>query len=106
MSDTVDVYCNQFQLNFTAYDSTLNFLVSSPMPPAPGSVLQAERVATVRMSLEHIKVLAFVLQRQIIQFERQSGVQIPIPVEVLNSLRIGPEDWQSFWGRQEGGMPT
>jgi len=105
MTDPVDLYSNQFQINMSAYDSTLNFLVSNPIPPAPGSTPQAERVATIRMSLEHLKVLAFLLHRQLIQFEGQAGVQIPIPMEVLNALRIGLEDWQSFWRREEGGMP-
>ncbi len=105
MPDPVDVYCNQFQIHVSPYDGTLNFFVSNPTPPAPGSTPPIERVATIRMSLEHLKVLAFFLHRQVAQFEGQAGVQIPIPVEVLNGLRIGLEDWQAFW-RQEGGMPS
>ncbi len=105
MSDPLDVYSNQFQIHVSPYDGTLNFFVSSPTPPAPGSTPQIERVATIRMSLEHLKVLAFLLHRQVTQFEGQAGVQIPIPTEVLNGMRIGLEDWQSFW-RQAGGMPS
>lgn len=96
MADPVDLYSDQFQVNIGPYGCTLNFSVSSPMPPAPGSIPGSERLASVRMSLEHLKVMAFILHRQVKQYEQQTGVRIQVPVEVLNSLRIGPEDWESF----------
>lgn len=99
MPEPVDVYADQFQINTGAYGCTLNFLASNPIPPAPGSAPQADRLATVRMSLEHLKIMTFILHRQLLQYETQTGVTIPIPVTVLNSLGIGPEDWQAFWRR-------
>ena len=35
--ETVDVYSDQFQINQGAYGCSLNFMVSQPTPPAPGS---------------------------------------------------------------------
>lgn len=99
MPDPVDVYADQFQVNTGPYGCTLNFFASSTQPPAPGSAPQAERVASVRMSLEHLKVMTFILHRQLTEYERQSGVRIPIPQEVLNALRIGREDWDGLWPR-------
>jgi hypothetical protein len=49
------------------------------------------------MSLEHLKVVAFLFRRQLVQYERQQGIQVPIPTDVLNRLEIGPEDWRGFW---------
>jgi hypothetical protein len=49
------------------------------------------------MSLEHLKVMTYVVRRQVLEYERQSGVRIQIPQEVLNALRIGREDWDTFW---------
>jgi hypothetical protein len=97
MPEPIDVYADQFGLNVGAYGSSLNFFVSSATPPAPGTAPHTERLATIRMSLEHLKVMAFVMRRQILQYEQQTGVNIQIPVEVLNGLRISREDWDAIW---------
>ena|SRR3989442_15162560 len=97
MEEPVDVYSDQFQINLNAYGCTLNFLISSPSPPAPGAVPQIDRLATVRMSLEYLKIMAFLLHRQLIQYEQQTGVSIPLPIQILTSLQIRQEDWHAFW---------
>jgi len=97
MGEPADVYCDQFQINLNAYGCNLNFLISSHLPPAPGAVPQSERLATVRMSLEHLKIMTFLLHRQLLQYEQQSGVSIPLPVQILTALQIRQEDWQAFW---------
>jgi hypothetical protein len=97
MPDPLDVYADQFQVHTGPYGCTLNFLLTSPSPPPPGSPLQAGRVATVRMSLEHLKVMAFMLRQQVLEYERRTGVQVQLPAEMLNQLRIGREDWDALW---------
>jgi hypothetical protein len=97
MLEPIDVYSDQFGLNVGAYGTALNFSVSGATPPAPGTAPHTERLATIRMSLEHLKVMAFVIRRQILQYEQQTGVNIQVPVEVLNSLRISREDWDTLW---------
>jgi hypothetical protein len=49
------------------------------------------------MSLEHMKVMAFMLRRQLLQFEENTGVRVQVPQEVLNQLRVGREDWDRHW---------
>ena len=98
MPDSVDVYSDQLGLNIGPFGCALNFAVSAAVPPAGGGVLPGQHVATVRMSLEHAKAIAFILQRQLLQYERASGIEIPIPQDVLNQLRVGREDWNAFWG--------
>jgi len=97
MNEIPDVYCDQFQINLSPYGATLNFSISPAIPPPPGGVVQAERKATVRMSLQHLKLMAFILQRQLKAYERAHGVRIDLPAEVLNGTQIGPEDWAAFW---------
>ena len=97
MEDAIDIYTDQFQLNTGPYGCTLNFLLSDPTPPSPGAPPQANRVATVRMSLEHLKTMTFIQRRQILLQEKQTGVKIEVPIQVLNALHISPEDWQGFW---------
>jgi len=41
--------------------------------------------------------MAFILRNQILQYEQQTGVNIQIPIEVLNGLRISREDWDTIW---------
>ena len=48
----------------------------------------------VRMSLEHAKVMAIVLRKQIKSYESQTGVDIQLPQQVYQQLGISKqEDW-------------
>jgi len=97
MPEPIDVYADQFQINTGPFGSTLSFSVTSPVPPAPGQVPAAERLASIRMSNEHLKAMVFMLRRQILMSQRQMGVDIQVSQNVLNGLSIGPEDWERFW---------
>lgn len=97
MSDIFDEYVDQFTMGGGPYGVVLNLKKSSPKPLAPGSSPQAEDIGTIRMSLEHFKMMAFIMKRQVDDIERQLGVEIPLPVSLMNALKIAPEDWQAFW---------
>jgi hypothetical protein len=97
MAEPVDIYSDSFQVNTGPYGCTLNFLLSPSTPPAPGKTPQSENLATIRMSLEHLKLMTFVLRRQIMHHERQTGVNIQVPIKVLDSLGISTDDWDSLW---------
>ena len=94
-----DVYADQIGINIAPFGCALNFLLSPSTPPAGGAPAAGTAVVTVRTSLEHLKMMAFLLRRQLLQYEQSSGVQIAIPMDVLNALRIGREDWDECWGR-------
>ena len=98
MTDSVDVYSDQMQVNVGPIGCSLIFSVTSTGPVAPGVPAPSERVAVVRVSLEHLKMMAYLFRLQILEYERQAGVRIPIPRDMLNQLRIGPEDWTACWG--------
>ncbi len=97
MAEALDVYADQFQVNTNPYGCSLNFLVSPPTPPAPGAPPQPQLQATIRMSLEHLKMMAFILHRQVKQHEEGTGTSVPLPLHMLNALQIGLEDWNGFW---------
>ena len=102
MPDPVDVYTDQFQVSTGPFGSVLNFHLTSREPVAQGAMQQhPERVATLRMSLEHLKTMAFILHRQIMMHERNTGVRIQLPQIVLNGLQVGREDWYKFWREGE-----
>ena len=97
MADVPDVYTDGVSLNIGPFGCILNFALSPAVAQA-GAGAMAQPVATVRSSLEHLKIMAFLIRRQLRDYERQSGVEVPIPADVLNQLRIGREDWDECWG--------
>jgi hypothetical protein len=75
-------------------------MLTDPMPPSPGTPPKSERQATVRMSLEHMKVMSFIMQRSVKQYEAQTGTTIQIPMQMLNQMGISLEDWDACWKRE------
>jgi hypothetical protein len=99
MRDVFDEYVDQFTLGGGPYGVILNLKRSSSTPAAVGTTPPPEDVGTVRMSLEHLKMMTFVMKRQVDEIEANFGVEIPIPVQLMNAMKIAPEDWQAFWKR-------
>jgi hypothetical protein len=95
MPDVADTYADGMGLNLGPFGCAINFTLS-PSTPQPGA-LMGQTVATIRMSLEHLKLMTFLLRRQLIEYERGSGAKIQIPQDVLNQMRIGREDWEECW---------
>lgn len=98
MVEPIDTYSDQFMVTTTSYGANLSFLLGTPHPE-PTKVIPPERVATIRMSNEHLKVMAMVITRQIKKMEADTGVKIDVDSRVLNNLGIGREDWDSFWSQ-------
>lgn len=97
MADAPDVYSDQFQVNLGPFGCTINFQLSGATPTLPGAPQQVERVATIRMSLEHLKAIAFILHRQLVAYEAQAHLSVGLPVEILRGMQILQEDWEAFW---------
>jgi len=96
MVEPIDVYSDEFLVTITSWGANLSFLVNTPHPE-PTKRVPAERVATIRMSTEHLKIMAMIIVRQIKKVERDTGVKTEIDPRVLNNLGIAREDWDSFW---------
>ena len=87
-----DVYADQFLISSGVWGVAMSFL-KTPPHPTPGQTPQSERQATVRMSLQHAKVIAMMLRKQLKTWERETNVDIVIPNNVLNQLGLSQEDW-------------
>lgn len=96
MAEPIDVYADQMMITVTSWGVSLSFLVSTPHPD-PVKPMPAERVATIRMSNEHLKAMTMVIVRQIKKLEAESGVKCEVDRRLLNSMGISPEDWEHFW---------
>jgi hypothetical protein len=92
-----DIYVDTYQVSMNPYAGTINLMLTDAMPSAPGTPPKSLHVGSIRLSLENIKLLAFLLYRQIKQHEQNLGVNIQVPQQVLNALQIGAEDWQAIW---------
>jgi len=97
--EPIDVYSDNFMVTTGPYGANLTFGVTPPHPD-PASPKAPERVAVIRMSVEHMKVMAFVLMRSVKQMEGGLGVNYQVPSQVLAQLGIAREDWDSFWSRK------
>ncbi len=96
MAEPIDAYADQFMVTITTWGANLSFLVNPPHPEVAKPV-PAERVATIRMGNEHLKVMAMIIVRQVKKMESESGVRCEVDRRVLNNLGIAPEDWDEFW---------
>lgn len=94
--EPIDVYSDQFMLTTTSWGANLSFLVNTPHPEQAKPV-PAERIATIRMSTEHLKVMAIIIARQVKKMESETGIKCEVDRRVLNSLGISPDDWTDFW---------
>ena len=100
-ADPFDVYVDQFTCMLGPYGAALNFSRTAPMPSAPGTPPRTDPVGTVRMSMEHLKSLVFIVKRLLDQLEENEGVTYGVSMRVMNEMKIAPEDWEAFWGEAE-----
>ncbi len=96
MAEVFEAYSDTFEAVGNPYGMLINFNLSSAQAGSgyPGPL---NTVARVRMSWEMSKVLTFILLRYIKKTEEERGVSYPIPVEILNTLKIPKEDWDGLW---------
>lgn len=96
MAEQFDVYSDQFLLTTTPFGANLSFSVNTPHPEQSKPV-PAERIGTIRMSNEHLKVMAMIIVRQIKKMESETGVKIQIDKRVINGIGMAPNEWDEFW---------
>jgi hypothetical protein len=85
------LYSDGIQIGLSPFTVTLGFTVAPPAQPGAQAPVP---VATIRMSLEHAKVMAIILKRQLKQFEEQLGAEIALPHQVYQQLGVSAkEDW-------------
>ena len=96
MTEPFDVYSDAFLVTITPFGANLSFEMHEAHP-SPNALVPTRRLGTVRMSLEHLKVMAMMLRNQVRKAESQSGVKYEVDTRVLSQLGIAREDWDSFW---------
>lgn len=89
--DIPEFYIDQFRVTLGPFGGVLTFGLSAP-DQGPGQAQHQQDLVRIRMSLEHIKIMAMILKRQMKSFEEQA-VPVNIPRQVYNGLGLSPEDW-------------
>ena len=101
MSEPFDVYSDSTGLAISDWGANLQFYVRGVVQP-DGQATQQMYLGTVRMSNEHLKVLTYILRRQIRQHESEANFQFEVPERTLDAFGIVGQDWQDFWAQAGG----
>lgn len=91
--EIADIYCDGVQMGMTPFDVMLWLMQRPPSIGAPGTEVKPIHVGTIRMSLEHAKVLAIMLRKNLKDYEDNTG-KIPMHPDLMKKLGISKEeDW-------------
>ena len=90
-SDVPEFYVDQFHMNISPYGTAITFGLANPNQAA-GQALTRDTVR-LRMSLEHMKIMAIIFKRNLKAYEEQMQATVNIPRTVLNQLGLSQEDW-------------
>ena len=86
-----ELYSDGVQIGMSPFGVTLSFAMQ---PAGQTGSLAPIRVCNLRMSLEHAKVLAIMLRKQLKSFEETMGDDIPLHPQLYTQLGLSKmEDW-------------
>ncbi len=88
----LEVYADAMRIAINPYGAAFVFGLNEPS--APKGVPETKDKVVLRMSLEHAKVMAMMLRRNLKQYERDNKLEIPLPYQLYTALGIAREDWQ------------
>jgi hypothetical protein len=90
-SEVPELYTDTVQVGLGPFGAILSFAMQ---PAGQTGGMPPIKVCNMRMSLEHAKVLAIILRKNIRNFEAQLGTEIPIHPMVFTQLGLSSrEDW-------------
>lgn len=96
MAESFDVYTDVFHTMVTPWGTNLLFGLR-PVSPEPQNDEPNRMLGVVRMSNEHLKVMCFMLQRQMVTYETEQQVTCDVSERLLAALDIPADEWTAFW---------
>lgn len=86
-----ELYADGVQIGLGPFGAILSFTMQ---PAGQTGTLAPIRVCNMRMSVEHAKVLAILLKKQLKVYEQQLGEDIPLHPQLYTQLGLSrQEDW-------------
>ena len=92
-NDAPDVYVDQMRLTTGVFGVNITFGLAEPHPASGGVPRASVPKVTVRMSLEHAKISAMMIRKNLKDYEIETGTSIEIPRNVYTGLGVAQEDW-------------
>lgn len=96
-------YSDSFSVTITPFGANLSFALREAHP-STGKPPKIDHLGTIRMSVEHLKTMVILIQRQVLEIEDQTRIKAEVPGEILEQLHITPEDWKAFWTKPPVGI--
>jgi len=94
VDETPDIYCNGVEMGISPYDLTIELQLNSPPKEGEKQIPTPVVVGKVRMSLEHAKVFAIILKKNLLTYEGKTGGLIRVHPDLLKGLGVSKEeDW-------------
>jgi len=85
--EATEFYTDVYEFAANQYTVFLTLMATSPTGPN-------RRLAVVKMSPEHAKVMAILFKQNVKAIEQQFGIEIAIPAQVLETHKI---DLETMW---------
>ena len=100
MSDQFDAYTDVFHITVSPWGANLVFGLR---PSSPESTEEPnDTLGVIRMGHEHLKVMCFMIHRQMVNYERELDAECVVPERLLAALNIPSAEWAAFW-KDSGG---
>jgi len=88
-----DFYFDGAQVTVTLFGVNMTLTLSNPHPKDQSDALKVRTQAVTRTSLEHAKIFAMLLRKQLKQYEFGTKIDIRVPDEVYQGLGLDSNDW-------------
>lgn len=86
-----EIYCDGAQIGLSPFTAILSLTMQ---PVGQTGTMAPIKVANIRMSLEHAKVVAILLRKQLKAWEASMGSEIHLPQQLYQQLGLSrQEDW-------------
>jgi hypothetical protein len=93
LTDCPDFYFDGVQVTVTVFGVNMTFTQSNPHPKDQSDAVKVKAQAITRTSLEHAKIFAMMLRKQIKQYEFATKIDLRVPDEVYQGLGLDSNDW-------------
>jgi hypothetical protein len=95
LPDIPDFYVDRMRLTVTVFGVNITFGLGNPHPEEgnPEDVLDVMENVRLRMSLEHAKLMAILLRKQIKSYEEKNESIVALPKSILEALKLTDNDW-------------
>jgi hypothetical protein len=88
-----DYYFDRVEVTVTIFGANITFSLGKAHPKNEAEATEIKALATVRTSLEHAKIFAMLLRKQLKTYELNTHIDIRVPSEVYERLGLDANDW-------------